>query len=192
MDCNDFLHGYSEYDDSLLGAEERRLFDQHLTSCASCARYDRVLRKGRMLARQLPKPVPGEDFVPRLQDRLERLRAERERRLAPPVLGGAAAGLAAVTVVLTALWTVSALDPGGEPESLAADPGVTGPAATAAGWTPVWPGVELQPRPGWAAGRVDHQVVGPYSPLVTGPPAYRAAGAVQASFMTTPTLRRLE
>jgi anti-sigma factor RsiW len=195
MNCTEFLHRYSDYDDSLLDVTELESFRAHLTACASCARYDRVLRKGRMLARQHAQATPGEDFIPRLQDRLWQHRIERRRRLAQSVPGGAAAALAAVTVVLSSLGVVALMDAAGE------SPGSPGAAATAGanvpeaavrvadpgsgGWGPV-PVVEAPAPRDWGARRVDQRVPVAYSPLVTGPPAYRVQHAFQASATMSP------
>ena len=70
MDCTEFLNRYSEYDDSLVPPSEADRFRSHMASCDACTRYDRVLRKGRMLARQAPGVEPSDDFVPRLHARL--------------------------------------------------------------------------------------------------------------------------
>ena len=80
MDCTEFLNRYSEYDDSLVPPAEADRFRSHMASCDSCTRYDRVLRKGRMLARQAPGVEPSDDFVPRLHARLwsEGPRVDRE------------------------------------------------------------------------------------------------------------------
>ena len=65
MDCHEFLARYSDYDDSRIPPSEAARFHAHLAECPSCARYDRVLRKGRMVARQL-RVEPSTDFVRRL------------------------------------------------------------------------------------------------------------------------------
>jgi hypothetical protein len=190
MNCRDFLHRYSDYDDSLLDAVELESFRSHLAGCASCARYDRVLRKGRMLARHHTTVAPGEDFLPRLQHRLWQQRIQRRRRLAATVPGGPAAALAAVTVVLTSLWAVSLLSPTDPvpPVADAVAPEAVEWAGTAATvgasaslrWGTVPAAEPAAPRE-WGARRVDPRVPVAYSPLVTGPPAYRVQHAFQAS-----------
>lgn len=202
MNCNDFLLGYSDYDDSLLDDTELESFRAHLTACASCARYDRVLRKGRMLARQHARVTPGEDFIPRLQDRLWQHRVDRRRRLATSVPGGAAAALAAVTVILSTLGVVALMDEtaaasgsrGVATADLGAGAGAGAEASEAAvweagresrGWGPV-PVVEEPTPRDWGARRVDQRVPVAYSPLVTGPPTYRVQHAFQASATMSP------
>lgn len=205
MNCTEFLHRYSDYDDSLLDETELESFRAHLTACVSCARYDRVLRKGRMLARQHAQVTPGEDFIPRLQDRLWQHRIERRRRFATSVPGGAAAALAAVTVVLSSLGVVALMEETGASRASAGatttaaagagdGAGAVGDAAEAAvwvaepgsrGWGPV-PVVEAPAPRDWGARRVDQRVPVAYSPLVTGPPAYRVQHAFQASATMSP------
>jgi hypothetical protein len=208
MNCRDFLDRYSDYDDSLLDPAERELFAGHLRECPRCERYDRVLRKGRMLARQLPPSQPTPDFVPRLHQRLHQLRHERRRRSYAAIPGGAAGALAAVTVLLTVSWVVLLMErsPAGgvavesapreeseverasrwavddAPASLsAARHGQERPA----GGRVVLPAADV-PRPqGWSTGRVDHYVPVAYSPLVTGPPAYRVAATFNMSASTS-------
>lgn len=166
MDCKDFLDRYSDYDDSLLSKAELATFQTHLSQCESCAHYDRVLRKGRMLVRQLPPVQPSQDFVPRLQKRLWQSHSDRRRSPAAP-LGGAAAALAAVTVVLSSVAVLSPMDrraaaPAAETAAPAAPPFRTLPVVN--------PG----PPRDWAAQRVDHRGSVGYSPLVIGPPVYLA------------------
>jgi hypothetical protein len=175
MDCREFLHRYSEYDDSLVPADEVAGFRDHMAECRACARYDRVLRKGRMLARQLPGPEPSPDFIPRLRRRLlwtpERDRGFRGARLA--------AGLAAATVLLVATSAVRLMEsdqPAPEAgmarmaDIEARDPKLM-PARAAA---PVLPAGITGPDRAWAAVEVATADTSSYSPLVTGPPAYRS------------------
>lgn len=190
MDCRNFVDRYSDYDDSLLSAAELAIFREHLSRCRSCERYDRVLRKGRMLARQLPRPEPGADFVPRLQDRLRQFRDDRRRRHAAPVLGGAAVALAAVTVVVSSMVALSILDQRPAAGALADSPlaeleAVPAPAAIERARA-ILPVAEPAPAREWAALRVDPRVPVSYSPLVIGPPVYRTAGGFPTGATATP------
>jgi hypothetical protein len=187
MDCREFLTRYSEYDDSLLCPTEQARFRVHLAACDSCSRYDRVLRKGRMLARQVPRVQPRSDSRARLHARLWQERYAR-RHAATPVLGGAAAGLAAVTVVLTAMWALALMEGesrGGtvaDAADLAGGPAWTAPEprpAVEAGWRALPVAEAVAPRE-WSLQRVDHRAPVTYSPLVTGPPKYRVPGAIPA------------
>lgn len=178
MDCTEFLDRYSEYDDSLLPPGEEARFRAHLRECESCARYDRVLRKGRMLARQVA-PEPSSDFLPRLQ---HRLLMDATTPFAPlsPVAGGGF--LTLMLVAVTGLWL-----------SHAGSPFLSAGLAAA----PAEPAVEAVARPlslppatrvstaDWTTGRVDRRGASSYSPLVIGPPAYRAGRSVTTVLTST-------
>jgi hypothetical protein len=191
MTCNDFIQRYSDYDDSLLTVRELAVFRAHLTVCCRCARYDRVLRKGRMLARQLPPVEPGVDFVPRLHHRLQQLRIERRRRAATPILGGAATALAAITVVFGAMWALTLMD-SVSPAHPASEMAAAGPPAQSvpAGRSSApalrgFPVLEAQAPREWGARRVDHHGSVTYSPLVTGPPVYRVSDTFHRASTST-------
>lgn len=70
MDCEDFLEGYSDYLDGLLGSAEAERFEAHRLECEHCARYDRVVQRGLQIYRSLPNPDPSPDFLPRLRHRI--------------------------------------------------------------------------------------------------------------------------
>lgn len=194
MDCREFLLRYSDYDDSLLPSDEAARFRAHMAECPSCARYDRVLRKGRMLARQIPGPKPSSDFVPRLRLRLLRGRADRGHRSGSRDLR-LATGLAAATVLMAAVTAVALLQdaPPGQGGQVASGAGATSAASGSAPTIPVPTRAVVLPRSprlallarlpaketatprAWAAREVDPADTASYSPLVTGPPVYRAA-----------------
>jgi len=77
MTCQEFLARYSDYLDEMLDPVEAARMHHHLVGCASCARYDRVVRRGLELVRELPVVEPSPDFEPRLQHRLFHVRDER-------------------------------------------------------------------------------------------------------------------
>ena len=189
MDCREFLLRYSEYDDSLIPPHEADRFRDHMAECGSCARYDRVLRKGRMVARQLPRPEPSRDFVARL-----RLRLRRERRRRVDRGAAMASGLAAATVLMVAATAVQFLGPSGPAETPgAAASSAASRAPTAAPKSvaerPTQPSVKRGTIPGalvaalsalesgtrrdWPTREVAPAGAASYSPLETGPPAYR-------------------
>lgn len=70
MECKEFLEGYSAYLDGVVSREEEEAFRQHLERCEACARYDRVVQRGIEIFRNLPRPDPSPDFLPRLRHRL--------------------------------------------------------------------------------------------------------------------------
>lgn len=183
MTCTEFLDRYSEYDDSLVPPGEADRFRAHMAACDGCQRYDRVLRKGRMLARQLPGVEPSDDFVPRLRVRLGHECPGSERWLEGPAR--AASGLAAMTVLLTVTVTFGLL--GRTPDlgrSAGPEPRLSSRVV------PQLPAVGSDPAREWAFQRVDRQVQSSYSPLITGPPAYR--GAWRHSEASVPTYRTLD
>ena len=204
MDCSEFLQRYSEYDDSLIPPGEADRFRSHMEACPSCARYDRVLRKGRMLARQLPRLEPSPDFGPRLRRRLLRQPsrgAARGSRLA--------AGLAAATVLMVAAAAVRLLGPVTAPVAVgpeAPEPGAVafvgeadapfGPASGAVR-SPVVRLVALPALDGrapreWAVREVAPVDAVTYSPLETGPPAYPGARPSPRTARYTDTRRALD
>lgn len=79
LDCSEFLEGYSGFRDGTLGEVRSADFEEHLGVCDACARYDRVIRDGVALVRELPEIEPSYDFLPRLQHRIYHLEDDRAR-----------------------------------------------------------------------------------------------------------------
>jgi anti-sigma factor RsiW len=100
--CERFLAGYSAFRDDLLPWDERVEFEVHLDECETCARYDRVVRRGTDVLRGLPELEVSGDFAARLQHRIftEDLEAGRARRST----GAALAPLAAAAAIAAAAW----------------------------------------------------------------------------------------
>lgn len=197
MDCPEFLSRYSEYDDSLVSPAEADRFRVHMALCESCTRYDRVLRKGRMLARQLPEVEPSDDFVPRLRARLWQESHGGSRLTAGPAR--VAAALPAVTMLLAITAALALLGradagalatvPSGVRLAMATDhsaarsPSIAGGPATDR--APVLPLLgPVEPRE-WGVERVDREVASSYSPLITGLPAYPAGRPRSQGYTTT-------
>lgn len=164
MDCTRFIAGYSDYDDSLLAPAEEVAFRAHLEACAACGRYDRVLRKGRMVARQLG-PEVSRDFLPRLEHRILTASWPSPGPVSPAVAGGF---LTLMVAAVAGLWLSGGAGPVAGPERPLVLPAEAriGPAD-------------------WTAGRVARQVASSYSPLVIGPPAYRADRSVSTAMTST-------
>jgi hypothetical protein len=76
MTCQEFLARHAEYMDELLTSPEADRCQVHAAVCASCARYDRVVREGVQILRTFPEIEPSDDFFPRLQHRLYSLEDE--------------------------------------------------------------------------------------------------------------------
>jgi len=107
LSCREFLEGHSDYLDDLLVREWVREFDQHVATCKSCERYDRVMRRGLLLARNLSDVQPSPHFHEKLQTRLMGLEDEPARR--PVVASSATAAVIAAVlglIVLTPLLKV--------------------------------------------------------------------------------------
>ncbi len=105
MKCSDFLSRFSDYYDGDPSLEDRDAFEEHLDSCASCRRYDEVVRRGVEFLKKLPSPDPRDDFQARLQHSIYRLDEERRRRRSPMGGSGTMAAVAVVAILLAVLWT---------------------------------------------------------------------------------------
>ncbi len=101
MECERFLEGYSDYLDGLTSADSAREFEQHLRICGRCQRYDRVMKQGLALCRDLPEVDAAPDFLPRLRHRIYHI--EDGIPLATMRSGGSAALVAVAAVGLLAL-----------------------------------------------------------------------------------------
>ena len=74
MDCKEFLSRYTEYRDGLMGPADVARAEVHLSGCASCQRYRRVVDRGIRELRTTPSATAGDDFRDRLQHRIYHLR----------------------------------------------------------------------------------------------------------------------
>jgi len=101
LSCREFLDGHSDYLDGFLPANVARRFDEHVIACESCNRFDRVLRRGLLLAHNLPDIQPSANFQDKLQARLMRLDDEPAQR--PVVAGSGTAVVIAAVLALIAL-----------------------------------------------------------------------------------------
>lgn len=101
IDCTRFLLEYSDFRDELVDSELRAKFLDHIESCASCARYDRVVGRGVSLLRELPEPVPSDDFGARLQHRLFHVDDEMRRVRTFPRSGFAVAATAVILLLVS-------------------------------------------------------------------------------------------
>lgn len=73
MDCEAFLEDYSDFLDRRFEAHPLIAYTEHILSCESCAEYDRVVRRGLRLVRQLGPPDTNPSFKPRLRRSLYEL-----------------------------------------------------------------------------------------------------------------------
>lgn len=102
MTCQEFLARHAEYMDELIPAAERALWEAHISTCSSCARYDRVIRQGTQLLRESPRIEPSSDFFPRLQHRLYTIEYEMRSSSRGP---GAMTSLAIAGVLALLAWS---------------------------------------------------------------------------------------
>jgi hypothetical protein len=104
VDCSQFLDGYSDFRDGLLQGAVLKEYEEHLSVCSSCSRYDRVVGRGAQIFRELPPLDPSYDFLPRLQHRIYHLE-EETRRSGRRASGTSVALTLAITVMLgMAAW----------------------------------------------------------------------------------------
>ena len=100
VSCDQLRDRHSEYLDGQLLPHEAAAFQAHIDECAACARYDRVLRHGLGLVRDLSELRPSDDFQQRLQHRLFHLQDDAMLRRREPFNGfTSAAAVAAILVV---------------------------------------------------------------------------------------------
>ena len=106
--CTEFLAVYSDLRDGELSLPRRIEAERHLAECASCARYDQVVRDGVQVARALPEIEPSPDFLLRLQHRI--LHLDEERRGSRTLGSGVppALALAVAASIAVAAWIPAA------------------------------------------------------------------------------------
>ena len=179
MDCQDFLSYHSEFSDGELDAWTAEQCRTHLEACASCARYDRVLRSGLRLIRSTPDPVPSVDFSSRLNHRLHHMRDESVVSARGAGAGGVVALAIAASLAFAAwspmlhsedLRTTTAQPVAPAYERM--DSGATG-AEVPSWWLPELPMTFNNPV-AQATPALSVAFPGPYSPLVVVPPLAEA------------------
>jgi anti-sigma factor RsiW len=70
MDCREFGKKHVAFVDDTLSAVDTAAMRRHLHVCSRCARHDTRIRRGLLLARNLPVVQPSADFMERLNARL--------------------------------------------------------------------------------------------------------------------------
>ena len=187
MRCAEFLDRHSEYLDDRLPPAEAAAWREHAGSCLRCARYDRVVRRGATLMRQLPGPELSPDFDERLRHRLYHVDAEVLAARGSHARVLLALSLAAViaAVAWIPLARPELFERGAAPGSAVATVNVAEAphslfVAAASAPTPEWwqPADHLH----FAATSAVHPVrisaqhlPGPYSPVIVAPPAFGSA-----------------
>jgi anti-sigma factor RsiW len=75
MNCSKFRDRHVAFVDDMLSEADLVAMQRHLTECAACARHDTAIRRGLLVARNLPRVEPSPDFASRLNAKLRELRA---------------------------------------------------------------------------------------------------------------------
>jgi hypothetical protein len=168
--CERLRERHGDYLDGVLPAAELARMQTHLDECLSCARYDRVLRRGLQLARQLPELSPTDDFQLRLHYHLDHLHYSSPFAQQRPFAGiGVAATLAAlIALIAWSPFLLLELAPAAPAASVAALPPADPLGAIAVSWYPGQvPSLPTHPR------AVPPTLFpGPYSPLIVNPPVH--------------------
>jgi anti-sigma factor RsiW len=172
--CERLRERHGDYLDGLLPIAELAQVQSHLEECDSCARYDRVVRRGLDVARGLPDLRISDDFELRLQHRLFHM--QDASALGQPLAGVGVAATLAIVIALIA-WspflllqrtpTTPTTSVVAEPEVMMAALPPSDPLGTVAvGW---YPGQisALLTQPRLARPTI---FPGPYSPLIVNPP----------------------
>ena len=155
MNCRDFLARHTEYVDGVIDAEGAARMSAHARTCPRCARYDRIVRRGGALVRELPALTVSPDFEARMRHRLYHVRDElAERR---PVAAPVYVAVASVVLAIGAAGVGSVV----MGETPVVDAQVVFAAAPPA-WTPVGGDILLTPV---VAPQTYEKDAGPVTPL---------------------------
>lgn len=185
--CAELLARHADYLDGLLAPHEAARIQWHLGVCRSCARYDRIVRQGLDLVRELPAITPAPDFEQRLQHRLYHIRDAASPGDARPAAGAVATFAVAGLIALVA-WSPLLLSTGEPGETTAAAetrparealpdvPSLPVRAPLLSGAGDLWePGTAVSPLSSGEMARILAAFPGPYSPLVVTPPVHSRA-----------------
>lgn len=159
MDCREFGKKHLAFVDDTLSAVDTAVMRRHLHVCSQCARQDTRIRRGLLLARNLPIVQPSADFMERLNARLREIGPVDRYAVATPsyrvfavsTFSAIAASIIAVTLLASALLRSNSHDPelrlppvvASVPEPEPASASVASPVYVASFMTgmPVWPAV---------------------------------------------------
>lgn len=188
--CDEFLARHSDYLDGFLPPLVTARLGAHASLCASCSRYDRIVRKGIDLVRDMPGVVPSEDFEQRLQHRIFHM--EDARALQPRT--GAATALAVAAAIALLAWSPVMFIQSSAPEATtpaaASLMDVSAPSYDAINAVPLlgqnsWYPVATPPAPAHqSSSTILASFPGPYSPLVVTPPAHRSVRQVSTEYLS--------
>jgi hypothetical protein len=115
MQCKEFRERHVAFVDELLPEADLVAMQRHLAECASCSHYDTKIRRGLLLARNLPPVEPSTDFMARLDARLREIRAHDAAAAAYRGPGWGSFLATAAGVVVVGVLAASALEMQPEP-----------------------------------------------------------------------------
>jgi anti-sigma factor RsiW len=179
--CDEFLAGHSEYVDGRLSSLAAARLAAHADECRSCARYDRIVRRGMDLVRDLPAAEPSDDFELRLQHRIFHM---EDAGALQPRAGGAAAALGIAAAIALLAWSPMMVRDDAPVASATHESAAPYFAVEAVplfsqnAWYPV----AMPAAPSHQPAAVLAMFPGPYSPLVVTPPAHRAVRPVSTGY----------
>jgi anti-sigma factor RsiW len=159
MDCREFGKKHVAFVDDTLSAVDTAAMRRHIHVCSRCARQDTRIRRGLLLARNLPIVQPSADFMERLDARLREIGPVDRYAVTVPsyrifsatTFSAIAASIMAVTLLASALLRTNSRDTelrlppvvASMPEPEPASAPVASPVYVASFMTgmPVWPAV---------------------------------------------------
>lgn len=123
-----FRERHVAFVDEMLSEADLVAMQRHVAECAGCARHDTAIRRGLLVARNLPRVEPSADFSARLHARLREIRAREAAASAyrGPGWGGFIA--TATGVVIVGVLAAGAMEMGPAPEISLAPVVATRPA----------------------------------------------------------------
>lgn len=193
--CTELLARHADYLDGQLAPHEAARLQWHLSVCGTCARYDRIVRQGLDLVRELPDISPATDFEQRLQHRLYHVQDEMaggDSRAA----AGAVATFAVAGLIALLAWSPLLIGTADEPGAIAAAerqpqrhtvptlPALPAPTPLLSGAGDLWePAGAVSPLSSGEMSRILAAFPGPYSPLVVTPPVHgRAVRTISSEY----------
>lgn len=102
MECDEFLQNFSDFFDAEFEEHPSEEYKEHLENCGKCGEYDRVMRRGLRLVRELDAPEPVPDLMLRLQ-RSFLLHRDRSAVVAEYAKAVGVAGVAIAAVLFLAV-----------------------------------------------------------------------------------------
>jgi anti-sigma factor RsiW len=107
MDCREFGKKHVAFVDDTLSAIDTAAMRRHLHVCSRCARHDTRIRRGLLLARNLPIVQPSADFMERLNARLRDVGPIDRYAAAPSARVFSAAGFSMIAASIMAVTVLA-------------------------------------------------------------------------------------